>query len=133
MNPSENKDKEESLKPEEEIVFSAENNDKSNDNSTITTTIRPEKATIMGTNKAPADDEKELELDKNKGKNKKEVESSGEEDEDGSLDELNSKNKSNDNDKQQESDFKTEPKKTINMEANTVPPCEKKKKESGAK
>ena len=70
--PLENKSKEELLKNEEEIVFLAENNDKSNDNdSTVTTTIQPEKGTIIGPNTAPADDGKELELDKNKNKNKK--------------------------------------------------------------
>ena len=80
--PSENKDKEEPLKTEEEIVLSAENNDNDND-SIITTTIPPEKGTIMGPNTAPANDRKGLELDKEKDKNKEEMESSGEEDEDG--------------------------------------------------
>ena len=122
LTPSENKNEKEPFKTEEEIALSAENNDKSND-SIITTTIQPEKATIVGPNMATADDDKELELDKKKGKNKEEVESSGEEDEDGSPDELNSKNKSTNNDKQQEFYFKTGPEKATNMEANTVPPC----------
>ena len=90
--PYENKNKEEPLKTEEEIALSAENNesnDKRND-STITTTIRPEKATIMGPSTAPVDDRKDLELDKKKDKNKEEVESSGEEDEDGSTNKINS-------------------------------------------
>ena len=43
------------------------NNDKSNNNdNNITTTIRPEKGTIMGPKTAPADDGKDLELDTTK-------------------------------------------------------------------
>ena len=109
------------MKTEEEIVFSAENNDNDN-NSIITTTIGLEKGIIIGPNMAPADDGKVLKLDKEKDKNKEEVESSGEEDEDGSLDELNSKIKSTNNDKQQEFYFKTGLEKATNMEDNTVPP-----------
>ena len=77
----------------------------------------------MGTNTAPADDEKLLELDKTKGKNheEEEVESSGEEDEDKSLDKLNSKNTRNDADKHQELYFKTGLEKATNMKANMVP------------
>ena len=64
-----------------EITLLAGNNDKSNDNdSTITTTIRTEKGTIMGPNTAPIDYGKNLELDKKKDKNKEVVENSGEED-----------------------------------------------------
>ena len=48
------------------------------------------KETIMGTNMAPANDDKEL--DKHQSKNNEEVESSDEKDEDRLLDELNSKN-----------------------------------------
>ena len=66
LNPDEYKNEEEPLKTEEEIVFEAETNDKSNDNSIITI-IWPEKATTMGINTAPADDNKEL--DKNPSKN----------------------------------------------------------------
>ena len=51
--PSENQNKEEPLKTEEEIALLAENNDKSNDNDSTITTIRPERGTIMGLNTAP--------------------------------------------------------------------------------
>ena len=58
---SENKNQQEPLKTEEEIVFLPETNNKSNGNGITTThTIGPEKATIMGTKTAPVDDEKRI-------------------------------------------------------------------------
>ena len=63
MKPAENKNKEKSLKNDEIAAFLAGNNDNTNDNSNTTTTntttiTRPKEATIMGTNTAPADEEK---------------------------------------------------------------------------
>ena len=121
LKPSENKNKEEPLKTEEEIAFSAENNESNDNDSTVITTIRPEKGTIMEPNTAPADDGKYLRLDKTKDKNREKVESSGEKDEDGSLNEINSKNENKNTDEQQ-TYFRTGPEKATDMEANTVPP-----------
>ena len=111
LNPSVNKNEEKPLKTEKEIVFLAVTNDKSNANSSITTTIRLEKATIMETNTVPANDYKKL--DKNQNKNKEETENRGEEDEDGPH-ELKSKIKNNDN---QESYFNNETEEATNMGA----------------
>ena len=56
--PYENKNEENPLKADEEIALLVENNDKSKDNDSTITTIRPEKGTIMKLNTAPADEEK---------------------------------------------------------------------------
>ena len=79
--PAETKIKEKLLKNDEIAALLAGNND-TNDNSTNTnTTTRPEGATTMGPNTAPAYEENELELGKNEGKNKEDVESSGDKEE----------------------------------------------------
>ena len=67
---AENKNKEKSLKNDKITAFSAGNNDNTNDNSTTTTTTtttRPEIATTMGTDTAPANEENELGLGKTEG------------------------------------------------------------------
>ena len=83
--PSENKNEEKSLKTDKEIVLLVGNNDSNNNDCT---TIR----TIMGLNRTPMDDGKDLELVKTNDKNKEHVENSGEEDEneDGLPNKINS-------------------------------------------
>ena len=76
------------MKNDEIAAILAGNNDNTNDNSTTTTTTttRPEEATIMGTDTAPADEENELGLGKTDGEESER--SDDEEKEDESEDEL---------------------------------------------
>ena len=111
----EQKNKEKPLKTEE-IASSAKNNDKSDDNDSTITTIRPEKGTIMGLNTAPADEEKDLGLDKTNNNKKEEVESSGEEDGFGPPNKINVEIKDIDD---QESYFNNGTEEATNMGADT--------------
>ena len=100
----------------EEIALSVENNNKSKNNDSTITTIRPEKGTIMGLNTAPVDEGKDIGLGKMNNNNKEEVKSSGKEYEDRSSNKINVKIKDSDN---QESYFNNGTEKVTNMGADT--------------